>query len=152
MIEQYDSIAVDSDLTQGALYKVDHIVKTTINDRTISVMTAEDDGKRIRLIHDPNGVTVVQILQDRHVVDGEIVASNCVTEVDVNERNNSEYNFPEAWGLMSDEKRAEWFLKRRAWWQLNLQYDNGMWQQWDDFDGVSLKEGWRDAETNDYKL
>lgn len=152
MIEQYDSIEIDSDFTKGSLYKVDHLVRTTISGRTITVMTTEGRGERLRLIYDPDGDTVVQTLEDRRVTNGTIISSDDIWTVDVNERNRTEYNFPEGWGLMSDDERAEWFLKRRAWWQLNLQYDNGMWDQWDDVDGVSLREGWNQVNSNDYKL
>lgn len=83
--------------------------------------------------------------------------------------NNTDYNFPKMWGVIqervndeadpltkqeADQMRSDWFTTQRVLWQLKLQKDAGMWDQWDDEkleDGVSFMEAWSSVNSNSYE-
>jgi len=69
-------------------------------------------------------------------------------------KNDTDYEFPEAWGLYTDAQKNDWFEEERAWRQMQRQYEAGMWNQWDEErleEGVPLEEAFARAENNEFK-
>jgi len=69
-------------------------------------------------------------------------------------KNNTDYNFPETWGLFTDEQKCRWYEEERAWRQVQRQYDAGMWDQWDEErleEGIPLEEALARVERNEFK-
>jgi len=55
----------------------------------------------------------------------------------------SDYAFPTEWPHYSPSQKAEWYLYARVRWQMSLQHDAGMWDQFDDVDGICRLEAER---------
>jgi len=69
-------------------------------------------------------------------------------------KNDTDYEFPEGWGLYTDEQKCEWFEEERAWRQVLRQYKAGMWDQWDEErieEGIPLEEALAEADRNEFK-
>lgn len=84
--------------------------------------------------------------------------------------NNTDYNFPDEWYIIlnrvydendpltkkeADEMMVDWLTTQRILWQMKLQKDAGMWEQWTDEKiekrGMGMMEAWRMANSNQYQ-
>jgi len=78
--------------------------------------------------------------------------SDCFTNHEP--QRNTDYNFPDGWGLLSDEEKCEWFLEQRILDQMERQYLAGMWEQFDKFlpeDRRRWVEAMRESDSNPYR-
>ena len=82
-------------------------------------------------------------------------------------QNTTDYTFPPWWGLLqrrvdddddpltkaeADERRSEWFTRQRTVKQVADQHDAGMWNQFDDDNGVPFEDAYVQATKNNYRL
>ena len=67
---------------------------------------------------------------------------------------NTDYSFPEGWGMMSAEQKSRWFLEQRVLEQVKRQHDAGMWRQFDKFEHTDAKrwvEAMRESDRNHFR-